>query len=109
MITFRSDFHRLTFCLPTEHEATKPYRNSVATTKSGGRKRKTPTPEIQASLYSETLSGHCLITVNLDALRGLAFDVARSNTKRLSIGPYLSIEFVGKRKLTPVQEVTTHA
>ena len=115
MITFRSDFHRLTFCLPTEHtaiHAAPASCNRVAGKKSGGRKKKTPssdtTPPEQRELYGESITGFSEVIVNLNVIRGLCYDAARSKSQRVHAGP-VTVIFRGERTVITEKELTNHA
>ena len=108
MITFRSDFHRLTFCLPTEHtaiHAAPASCNSVAGKKSGGRKKENPTSPEQRELYGENITGFCEVVVDLNAIRGLCYDAARSSTGRVNAGP-VTVIFRGQRTVIKEKELT---
>lgn len=108
MITFRSDFHRLTFCLPTEHTAIR----AELPKNRGGRKKGNPnaataSPE-QRELYGENITGFSEVVIDLDAIRGLCYDAARNTTGRVHAGP-VTVIFRGQRTVIKEKELTNHA
>lgn len=110
MITFRSDFHRLTFCLPTEHTAIHAAPASckpVAGKKSGGRNKKSPTFPEQRELYGESITGFSEVIIDLNAIRGLCYDAARSESQRVHAGP-VTVIFRGQRTVIEEKELTNH-
>mgnify|MGYP000891311667 FL=1 len=104
MITFRSDFHRLTFCLPTEHTAIR----AELPKNRGGRKKENPSPPEQRELYGENISGFSEVTIDLDMIRGLCHEAARNSTGRVHAGP-VTIIFRGERTVITEKELTNHA